>query len=187
MNELLKQGYNFTPNERVTDALLIIDSNHAQIHAGNAFSLGEFFTIAAGAALDIAVHVPAGAYVHYQATDLTTDGGNTVTATMYEGATITDATGTPLVPSNRRRLETPAPSLLTIKQGPTVQAAGDAIDKWYFPKTADANSKGFNGKSDTNEWVLKQDTTYLLRIANTGTVNAAVVSFRPFWYEEAAA
>jgi len=173
--------------ERVTGGIPVIDTNHAQIHEGNAYSLGSVFTIAAGASLDVTVQVPAGAYVHYQATDLSTDGGNTVTATFYEGATVTAATGTAITPVNRRRLGTPESSVLTIKQAPTVTATGTQLDQWYFPKTADAQAKGFNGKSDTNEWVLKPETTYLLRISNTGATTAAVVSLRPFWYEEAGA
>lgn len=185
-SEMVSRGYH-TPIERVTKAAMTVDSNHAQIHAGNAYSLGEIFSLAAGATVDISVFVPDGTYVHYQASDITTDGGNTVTATMYEGATVTADTGTPIVPVNRRRLGIPEVSSLTIKQNPTVTAIGTKIDQWYFPKTADNQSKGFNGKSDTNEWILKQGTHYLLRIANTGTTAAAVVSVRPFWYEEESA
>jgi len=186
-NNLITRRSDAFPFERVTEAIMICDSNHAQIHAGNAFSLGSVFTIAAGAALDISVHVPAGAYVHYQATDISTDGGNTMTAVLYEGATVTAATGTAITPVNRRRLDTPEVSALTILQAPTVTATGTEIDRWYFPKTADNQSKTHTGKSDVNEWVLKQDCTYLLRISNTGSSTAAIVSMRPFWYEEAGA
>jgi hypothetical protein len=187
MNELVSYTTELLPVERVTGGVMVIDSNHAQIHAGNAFSLGEVFTIAAGATVDVTVQVPAGAYVHYQATDLSTDGGNTVTAILYEGATVTAATGTAITPVNRRRLDTPDTSLLAIKQGATVTATGSRIDQWYFPKAADKGVMVSISKSDTNEWVLKQDTTYLLRISNTGATTSAVVSMRPFWYEEAAA
>lgn len=123
----------FAKIERVTTGHPVIDTNHAQIHDSNAYSLGEVFTIAAGATVDVTVHVPAGAYVHYQATDLSTDGGNTVTAKLYEGATITAETGTAITPINRRRLGAPDASLLTIKQGATVTATGTQIDQWYFP------------------------------------------------------
>lgn len=187
MNELVSYTTGLLPVERVTGGVMVIDSNHAQIHGGNAYSIGEFFTIAAGAKLDVTVQVPAGAYVHYQATDLSTDGGNTVTATFYEGATVTAATGTAITPVNRKRIDTPEASVLTIKQAPTVTATGTQLDKWYFPKTANSQAKGFNGKSDTNEWVLKPETTYLLRISNIGTTTSAVVSMRPFWYEETGA
>lgn len=177
----------YIPFERVTGGIPVIDTNHAQIHDGNAYSLGEVLTIAAGATVDVTVYVPDGTYVHYQATDLSTDGGNTVTATLYEGATVTAGTGTAIVPVNRRRLGTPEVSSLTVKQGATVTATGNKIDQWHFPKAADKGVMASISKSDTNEWVLKQDTTYLFRIANTGSSTAAVVSMRPFWYEEAGA
>lgn len=177
----------YIPFERVAGGIPVIDTNHAQIHDGNAYSLGEVFTIAAGATVDVTVYVPAGSYVHHQATDLSTDGGNTVTATLYEGATVTAETGTAITPINRRRLATPDASLLTIKQGTTVTATGIQIDQWYFPKAADKGVMISISKSDSNEWVLKQDCTYLFRISNTGASTAAVVSMRPFWYEEAGA
>lgn len=177
---------NFNATESITKGNAVIDTNHAQIHDAKAFSLGSVFTIAAGAVLDITVAVPAGAYVHYQASDISTDGGNTVTAVFYEGATVTAATGTAITPANRHRIRNYS-SMLTILQAPTVTATGTQIDQWYFPKAADKGVMSSISKSDTNEWVLKADTTYLFRISNTGATTAAVVSMRPFWYEEDAA
>ena len=177
---------NLNDIESITRGNACIDTNHAQIHDGKAFSIGSVFTVAAGASLDITVAVPAGAYVHYQASDISTDGGNTVTATFYEGATVTAATGAAITPSNRHRIRNVA-SLLTILQAPTVTATGTQIDQWHFPKAADKGVMASIGKSDTNEWVLEAGSTYLFRISNIGASTAAVVSMRPFWYEEESA
>ena len=171
------------PVERVTRAVPTIDTNHCYIHDGKGYSIGEYFTINAGTTLDISLYVPPGIYVHYQSTDITTDGGNTVVATMFEGAVTTEGSGTPIIPVNRRRIGTPPTSALSVRQSPTVTATGEAKDKLYYPKTSDNQSRGFNGKSDNNEWLLRQNTTYLWRISNTGTNTAVVVNFRPFWYE----
>lgn len=73
--ELKDMIFNVNPIERVTQGTMTIDSNHAQIHAGNAYSLGEVITITAGATVDVTVYVPTGTYVHYQASDISTDGG----------------------------------------------------------------------------------------------------------------
>jgi hypothetical protein len=185
MNGITRSPYN--KEERVTKGVPTIDTNHAQIHEGNGFSIGAVFSIAAGAVLDISVAIPANAYVHYQATDISTDGANNVTAVLYEGATVTAATGTAIAAVNRKRMS-PKASALTILQGATITATGTEIDRWTFPKTGTTpNVQGFVGKSDTNEWVLNPGSTYLLRISNTGVTTAATIAFRPFWYEESGA
>lgn len=172
------------PIERVTLGLPVIDTNHAQIHAGNAYSLSGVFTIPGGATKDITVYVPPGTYVHYQATDISTNGGNTINAYLYEDITIISG-GTAITPVNRRRLGTPQPSQLTVLEDPTIQALTTELlaDRWYFPKSSTNQIQNSISKSDTNEWVLKQDCTYLFRIVNSAT-DTVVVNFRPFWYEE---
>jgi len=171
--------------ERVTFGVPVIDTNHAQIHAANAFSIGGVFTIAGGATLDITVQVPADAYVHYQATDISTNGGNSVTVVFYEGATVTTG-GTTITPMNRHRIGTPPTSVLTVKQGATITGTGTEIDKWYFPKSSTNQIQNSISKSDSNEWVLKAETAYLFRFTNAAT-DSVIVSVRPFWYEESAA
>lgn len=77
--------------------------------------------------------------------------------------------------------------MLTVLQAPTVTGTGTQLDQIFIPKTASANVRGFATKSESIEWVLAQDATYLLRLANTGTTTSVVASLRPFWYEESAA
>jgi len=184
MNKGMFERADNTPIERVTRGIPAIDTNHAQIHEGNAFSIGGVFTIAAGTSLDITLHVPADTYVHYQASDISTDGANSITAILYEGATVTGGSGTPIIPINRRRLGSPKGSAITIKQGATVTATGSEVDRWNFPKSASNQIQNVVSKADHIEWVLKQDCTYLFRISNTGTTTAVILAFRPFWYEE---
>jgi hypothetical protein len=59
MNPLkLSRTVNGFPIERVTGCLPVIDTNHAQIHAGNAFSLSGELTVAAGTVGGIEIAVP---------------------------------------------------------------------------------------------------------------------------------
>jgi len=180
MSGITRSSYN--KEERVTKGIPVIDTNHAQIHDANAFSIGGVFTIAGGATLDITVQVPAATYVHYQATDISTNGGNSVTVVFYEGATVTTG-GTAITPVNRHRLGTPPASVLTVKQGATITGTGTEVDRWYFPKSSTNQIQNSISKSDSNEWVLNPSTAYLLRFTNAAT-DAVIVSVRPFWYEE---
>lgn len=185
MSEMITMRPGWQPIERVTQGILGIDSNHAQIHAGNGYSFGEIISIAAGATANISIQVPANAYVHYQAHDISTDGGNELTVNFFEGAVLNAVPGgTAIVPVNRHRIGTPPVSVLTILKNPTITSNGGLLDPMFLPKTASAQTKGFSSKSDSIEWVLNPGTTYLLSLANTGAVTTVIANYRPFWYEE---
>ncbi|PLX00493.1 MAG: hypothetical protein C0591_01115 [Marinilabiliales bacterium] len=176
------------PIERVTNGVPIIDTNHAQIHAGNAFSFAKHQSLAAGASLDVTFEVPAGAYVHFQAFDVVSDGLNELTVKLYEGTTL-NATpgGTAITPVNRHRVGTPESSVLTVKHGATIDADGTELDEMFLPKVSSGAVKNMATKGDSIEWILKPEEVYLLRLENTGTTTALVAVVRPFWYEEGGA
>lgn len=176
------------PIERVTEGLPVIDTNHAQIHAGNAYSIGAYFNIAAAGKVDLTVTIPANAYVHFQALNINSDGGNTVTISFFEN-TVLNATpgGTAITPVNRRRLPTVPVSVLSLLKDATITTDGTLLDTIVLPKSSSPSAGGSVTRADEVEWVLNPGSKYTFRIANTGATTAVNVNFRPFWYEEAGA
>lgn len=175
-----------TPIERVTSGVPVIDTNHAQIHEKNAYSFYHRAALAGGGVLNITIQVPTDTYVHFQAAEFTTDGGNDVELAIFEGTTLNAVPGgTAIVPTNRHRIDPPA-SILTVKHGASITSDGTQIGGNILYKSGTPASRSVGQKQDGVEWVLKPNTTYLFRFTN-GATTASNMVFRPFWYEEGGA
>lgn len=98
---------------------------------------------------------------------------------FYETPTIS-VNGTQRTPINQERNGTYT-ALLDVREDPTVTGVGTQI--WQGINFASKNSAGSIDGAD-NEFVLKNNTTYLLRV--TSGANSAKVLIRLVWYEDKA-
>lgn len=165
------------PIEDVTEARPVIDSNHGQIHAGNAFS--AFVRIAALAnngVLNYALVVPQNAYVHFQLAELSGNGAAELdvykTATLTLGAVV-------MAPQNRSHISAKA-SVVEFKAVSAVTNAGTLFDGASLFGGAQKAAVGKTG--DENEWVFRPET-YLLRVTSKATTGLDGM-LKLFWYEE---
>lgn len=184
------------PIERVTEGRPVIDTNHAQVHAQNGYSLYHKFTLAGaggGATAIVRMDVPEDAYVHFQAANIENDGTLDIELTLIEAPTITVAgtLGSAVEPRNRHRAGGSAPgandaSVMVFKPYSALPTfnGGIVVDGWYFPKEGSVNQKAVSTKENSIEFVLRPDTTYFWKFTTTQTTGTGHIVFRPFWYEE---
>lgn len=84
---------------------------------------------------------------------------------LYEAPTVTND-GTPITAFNRNR-EVVTPPLSVFTHSPTVTAPGVAVRQQLLPGGSGNGSQG-RVLDDVDEWVLKRNTAYLLRLTNLG-------------------
>lgn len=171
--------------EEVTGGRPVITTDHGMIHQGGAFTTATKYTVANAASAYLEIIVPADAYVHFKPITMQSDGPK-ILVQLIEAPTITTGL-TGVTPVNRRRIGTPTPSLVTFHSNPTGVSGGTIIDQDYIGGGTGAGGSSVSGGMATNdnEWVLKQATTYVVKIANNGTAPADV-NLKTFHYEETA-
>lgn len=174
----------YAPIEKITKALATIDANHAQVHAGAAFSLClPKQTLAGSSNEDILITIPAGVYVHFQLADIHVGGAEDVAFQIYESPTAVHGTGGNIKTPSNHNFAKNTPSQLTCTEPSSVSAQGT----WKYEKAVLSTGKTHSsaGVANNNEFVLKPGTTYLLRCVNQGATGQDL--FREFfWYEEVA-
>ena len=171
------------PIERVTEALKQIETDHAYIHDGLFYEVFLQFTLATTATKYISLQTPEELYIHYR-NEKVVSSGDKVTIELFEDAVL-NATpgGTPLTPFNHNRLTTHT-SGTTVLDGPTVDAEGTKIAQAFIGGgTSQGQARSGDDTSQANEWVLKRDTTYLIKITNDSTGDNTI-QVNPIWYEE---
>lgn len=153
---------------------VFIDEEHHEIHCGDSYSVSRSVDLANGASDDILVIVPNEQgtgqnqklyhlLISYL-TELETH------YYLYEGPTVT-GNGTQLTAYNRNRnsLNTTG---LTFYFGPTVTGTGTLIKERHH---GSGRSSGSDTR-DAGEWVLKNNTSYLIRLTNA-TANNNYISW----------
>ena len=168
--------------ERVTRAQPGIDTDHEYIHKGGFFEAHHRFTLDAAAVGRITIKTPAVKYVHYRKEHVSSS-GDKVTIELFEEPTVTAATGTPVAAHNHNRLSAVV-SGATVLHTPTVTDDGVQISQSFIgggTGTGQARSGAELGVG--NEWVLKRDAQYLVKITNNSAA-ANTVQVNLVWYEE---
>ena len=190
MTEILNESpSDLIPRGRVTGAVVAMDSNHAQIHAGNAFSLVGTMDVAQSQSGIVQIAVPAAAYVHFQAAQIDCDAGPAIVS-LLEDYTLTSEVGAAtLVPANHHRIINEA-SVLTVKAlADAAATAGSApITLATIPLhgTTQGQAKISADTSNSQEWVLAPGSTYLVTFGHS--VSGSVkFGYNLFWYEESGA
>ena len=171
------------PIERVTEALKQIDTDHAYIHEGLFYEAFLQFTLATTDTKYISLETPDTLYIHYR-NEKVVSSADKVTVELFEDAVL-NATpgGTALTPYNHNRLTTHT-SGMTVIDAPTVDTEGTKIAQSFIGGgTGVGGARQGDDTSQANEWVLKRDTTYLIKITNDSTVDNTI-QVNPVWYEE---
>lgn len=164
-------------SEPLTRFKAVIQSDHAYIHKGIAFTyVGNTGELAAGSAYTVAFTTPLNRHIHLRPT-LLFSSANAAELRIAEASTVTG--GTPVTARNRNRsLE--RPPLGTIAVGVTLSAEGTVLDAFY----AGAQRVGGGGDGAQEELLLEDNTTYSFRFSNIGAATATTIYYRLFWYEE---
>ena len=169
--------------ERVTGAFKQIDNDHAYIHKGGLFSVNTKNTLAAAGVRYISFKTPAnGKYIHYR-NERTQTSGDKLSIELFEGATVTAATGTAKTPINHSRISLLTTTVL-VRDGVTVTAEGTLINQTFIGGgTGQGNNRSGEETTEKNEYVLKLDTMYVIKLTN-GSSADNIIQCNPLWYEE---
>ena len=176
----LLKGLPNSMQEQFTGALRAITTEHGYIHQGIAYIMREILTVTTTASSYIDFTTPADKTIHFRPSSFASNGDN-ITIEIFEDASVTG--GTTYAAKNRNRNSNNT-SQVSITINPTVNTEGNIIDKFYVgggSGISDTTSGAITGNVD--EWVLKPDTTYLIKITNNGASDSNVF-VNLFWYEE---
>jgi hypothetical protein len=166
--------------ERVTGAMRVIMSDHANIHGGEGFNAWiRAEAVADDGFVQLEFTTPAGIYVHMKSVTAMSEGLADVT--VVRSPTLTTG-NTAVVSHNLRDIGTPAASAVVIKSNPTSISAGTIVRAYFIGAGKDS---GGPSMLDT-EIVLNPETTYLFRVQNLAG-SAKALSLYLFWYEESGA
>ena len=160
-------------------AVGVIEQEHMKIHKGEGFTVSKRFSIAnVGGIHEFLAIVPLLVFPHFRSFTVTSDGGpNDVD--FYEGATYS-ATGTEVTPYNNNRNSSNTADM-EVYDTPTLVTDGALLEPILIPGTKQAGSFGSEA---SNEWILRQNETYMIRLTNN-TAGAGTSNFtiNLFFYE----
>lgn len=157
-----------------THSLQVVDYAHHEIHSGSAYVVSYNADVSSGANLDVLIVTPnTTAWAHML---LNLAGENELLATLYETATVS-AAGTALTEVNHNR-NSANTAAVVVTHTPTVTGTGTAI---WQRIGGSGETVGGEARNDA-EMILKQNTTYLLRLTNNG-VGTGWINVELDWYE----
>lgn len=162
-----------------TDALMMMDYEHQEIHAGDHYMVSGFETESSGGTITFGVTCPSGAKHLHMTIDV--KGVTQTSLEIREDATV--SAGSAVTPVNNNRCASGASSIATIVKDPTINGSGSQI----FAMSAGREVSGFlsadlSGKHDRDrEIIFKAGATTLVRIESYG--NSNVISYILEWYE----
>lgn len=166
-----------------THALLMIDNQHHEIHGGDAYLVTYTGTVGNGSDIEIRIQTPDTDEHAHMVFDIVATGETDVD--LYEATTLTDASGNRLTPVNRNRNSSNT-SGLTICHTPGGSGDGNLIAEAIFGLDAGVVVQSPIGgqTGGRHEFVLKQNTAYLLRV--TSGTDGNRISIVLDWYEHTA-
>ena len=170
-----------TGAEDKSGAIAVLDLEHHEIHKGNYYYSDYYQAVLAGSGGVIVWGIDTGAHsVHLKPTNLNVPDSNNVTIEFYEEAEYTD--GTPLVITNRNYNSTNETAVSQVI-APTVEDNGNLKRSFRLLGISGQGNTRQGGRLGTEqEYVLKPDTKYLVRIVNNDSV-ATRITLGSEWYE----
>jgi hypothetical protein len=162
-----------------TNAALEIPVEHHEIHEGDFYEAGHIQDISTGAFYYIGIKTPSNKVIHYKNEKVVTS-ADKVTIGLQEDATITGGTTATVYNHNRLSAKT---SSVIIKTGITLSTAGTTISTSYVGGGTNQGANRIGADNvGSNEYILKQNTQYVITLANSSSgTNTVFVS--PTWYE----
>ena len=180
--------------DQVSSLLVTLPGEHARIHDGYGF-IGKLNigALAMGASVSYSFKTPTDIQVHLQNIVLAAANAD-VAVEVYRGTTANPLTidsagsddATIIGPHNLNDVLN-TPSSVVIKKTPTYTGAesGELWDRLILPGagTNQYQSVGVRSDSPYEEYLMKEDTYYVIKVVNEDGANAADgVSVRMFWY-----
>lgn len=162
--------------DEITGALATIAIPHHEVHTGEMFEASYFvLSLANNGSIDF--RLPTGAKFCHFVFDCACGGNAEVQ--FYASANL--AGGTPVTAWNMNR---PSANVATMSvlHTPAVIGAGTLVYNAMLPGGRGPNAAGGTARQGT-EWILKQNTVYLLRLFNRSG-NSQPTSIVVQWYEE---
>ena len=157
-------------------ALTTISSVHRGIHDGFVYhASGKVSGMIADEVDEFLLAVPAFCFPHFQRLQITAGRGD-IDLLVYEGVT-TSADGTPIGTINTNRNSTNTACTI-FSSTPTITDIGTLIHTQWIPPTATGvgqSPSGIVGETNGEEWLLAQDTKYLIRMTNN---SGATIAYR---------
>ena len=157
-----------------THSIQIIDYEHHEIHSGSSYTADRQVNLANGASMDILLITPnttKWAHLIYEI-----EAQAEMQFYIYEAPTATAGTAMTIINRNRNVTN---PATVTLSHTPTGITTGTTIIRKHHMGAG----KAFGGGArSAHEFVLKQNTKYLIRMTNlTVTTNWATIVLN--WYE----
>jgi hypothetical protein len=166
--------------ENLTGYMGTIDSDHAYIHKGIAFT--SFITTPAiTAAYRIGFKTPtvaSGKYIHWRPIGITSS-ADYVSITMTEDDSYTG--GTANTPMNRNRNFSTVSVMQDVKYGVTSTPAGTVVSLGGIGSAGNPTAKTGGGNGAAEELLLLPNTSYVITLVPEGST---VCTLALFWYEE---
>lgn len=176
--QIIDANGNTFEGDPATHAMIGVTYAHHEIHDGNSFVVSEQVQLADAGTREYRIATPN--TTRWAHMIVVIDGSLDTTVEIYE--TTTKTAGTAMTARNRNRNSANA-ATTTITHTPG--GAGDGTLIWT---TRFGNDSGPAGKGGTgggsrgvDEWVLKQNTAYLIRITSNSADNNVATQFD--WYE----
>jgi hypothetical protein len=177
--------YNAGSNDQVptvdaaTHATNVVDYSHHEIHGGSAYVVIYSALKADTETAEVRFATPnTTKWAHMV---ITVTGALAGTAEMWEGTTKTHASGNAITPFNRNRNSSNTSGLTVCHTPSGSESAGATLTQYFGASTAGGRADTGGGASSRAEFILKQNTAYLLRATSRADGNA--VSIILDWYE----
>lgn len=161
------------------NAVIVIGSDHAQVHKGNAFKASQIISLAGSSTVYYQFKTGA-KIVHFKHRLISAD-KNVIIFQVYENPVVTDGTTEVAIINANRNSATV--STVKIYTNPTVVSGGTLTDNDMLAGTSTGSSAVTSGPSvNEMEWIYKVNTNYLVKLTNQNSGTAQFM-FRYFWYE----
>jgi len=159
--------------DAVSGASVVIDFAHHELHEGDHYYATGTTTLGIGEVLNILIVTPNTTKWAHLEGQIGTSG--TATVGFYEGST-TSAAGSAVTEFNRNR-NSANTAAVVVTTGPTITGDGTLI----FTAQSGAGQRVGGDVRAQNEFILKQNTKYILRV--TSAVATNVTNWLVDWYE----
>ncbi len=160
--------------DKATRAITTIKFEHHQIHEGNTFTILEVTDLGNGAVRDILIVTPDTPKWAHLVWEIEHE---LETSIQFYQDTLYSNNGTP-IPSFNRNGNSGNVATTLMYHTPTITNVGTLVGT--IQQGADKKAGG--GDREDNEYILKQNSSYLIRITNL-TVNNNLIFVRLNWYE----